>query len=268
MLRPQGGSINYLDTTGSSPIAFTTSADVMYSAGRDPANTFKDVRSASKPRRRSKAQRKKYYNFDIVKPGQLAAPHYQAPNSSFNWPVFPADLAECDVVHLDRKQLFKEAKQTGPSYLGPGCSCCVDWMRKAYAKEKKAVKHEAFDWDKRWSRREFAGQIEHDHRNYDELAAMDAEDMMSFEWSRWNWTPDIASDRHVCSPECDWCDTYQPTEAYDLETMVNNALAGLRAPVLEIGWEDLAGDVWSSPEMEWANETMELFEDDEDFELV
>ena len=241
----------------------------MYSGSRDPSNSFKDIRSASKPRRKSRAQRKKYFNYEVIKPGQLSAPHYQASNVSWGWPTFPANIAECEIANLSKQQLFKEAKWTAPSYMTyTGCSCCNDWLRHAYAKEKAAVKGEAFDWDKRLERREFAGQVSHDTRFYDQLADMDADDAWDWEWYRWNYTPDTVSEEHACSAECGWCDEYQPSAVYDLETLVDNAIAGLRTAVREPGWEDLVECAWSSPEMDWVDEGDDLSEDEEDFELL
>lgn len=50
--------------------------------------------------------------------------------------------------------------------------------------------------------------------------------------------------------------------------MVDNAIAGLRMSVREPGWEDLIADSWGSPGSDWADEGIDLFEDEEDFELL
>lgn len=118
-----------------------------------------------------------------MKPGQVSKPHYEAPDFFGIWPVFPADITECKVIDMDKKQLYKEAQHTAPSYRRySGCSCCSDWLRCATARERAAVKAEAFDWNKREERCDFAGQISPDHRNYDELAWLDAYGTLKDEW--------------------------------------------------------------------------------------
>lgn len=254
-------------TDAHNPIAYTTSIDAMFSSEREPSNAFKDIRSGAKPRRRTKAKQKKYFNFENIKAGQLGAPHYQSTDGPFFWwPMFSADFAECPIVEPNKKQLYQEAQRTKPSYMTyRGCSCCRDLVRRADAKEHAAVKAEAADWDKRWLRRDFAGQFYPDERNYDQLGYEDAEDWLDYEWYRWDWDYGsyLLGDASPSDSEFE-----HPQTVYDLETMVNNAMAGLRALIHEPGWDDLVDDAWSSPEMDWVQEGAELFEDGEDFELV
>jgi hypothetical protein len=244
------------------------STRAMLASERDPSNTFKDIRSASQPKRRTKTRGKKYYNFEVVKPGQLSLPHYQASETSFGWKLFPADVAQCAVVKLNKRQLYKEAQDTAPNYMRyTGCSCCIDYLRTSNAKNKAAIKAEAFDWNKRGSRREFAGLYSHDYLWYDQLAWDDT----VCQWEAEQYLEDFwftDNQKEICKSYC-WQDENDEVEDIDvLEVVVNNVIAGPVMPVKEPGWEDLTVESWCSPELDWVKDGIELFEDEEDFELV
>jgi hypothetical protein len=249
-------------------IACTTSLGSMLASERDPSNTFKDLRSSSKPNQRRKTQSKRYYDYDIVKPGQISQPHHATtiePSSGY-WPLFPADLFTCPTVLLTKKQLYDEAQHTAPFFRrSHSCCCCRKWESQHAQRQEAAAKAEAYDWNKFGCRKDFVGQGAWDHTDYEDLSWQDIQDWYDEEWYCPCGMLDLAHGR------CDFYGAYdghEPVAVFDLSVLVDNAIAGLEAPVKEPGWDGLNGVILNSPEMDWVHEEIELSDDDDDFEWI
>lgn len=240
----------------------------MLACERSTPDSFKDLRSLAKPAQREKIQRQKYHNYRLVNPGQVSQPHYVAPEC-FSWawgPLYPADLSDCKVTTLTKRQLYDEAQLTAPRYLSNHISCCGRcdrWLIKDLERGIMAAKAEAQNWNKYGQHRDFAGAYGWDSATYDET------DSLVRDWY----------DLGFC--ECgeygyhDYCDfepyggyeDVEPQAVYDLGTLVDNALAGLRVSVKEPGWEDISGACVDSPEMAWVQDVAE-FSESEEFEWL
>lgn len=95
---------------------------------RPATDTFKDLRSASVPKKRNQSRNKKYQNFTAVNPGQLDVLHYKHPSAdgkdfNYGWETWPADMSECEVVKLSKKQFYIDAKNL--EWPRRPCNCCT-----------------------------------------------------------------------------------------------------------------------------------------------
>jgi hypothetical protein len=84
---------------------------------RDYTNTHRDLRSSSVLRKRERARKYKYYNFSVVKAGQLSVPHYETGpyDATQGWPAHrPVDLTDFPIVAMSKKNLYQEAQRTAP----------------------------------------------------------------------------------------------------------------------------------------------------------
>ncbi|KAK5722568.1 hypothetical protein LTR15_005799 [Elasticomyces elasticus] len=88
-------------------------------AGREPGNTFRDVRSAARGRKRQRDRLSKYYSFKHVNPGQLGADHQVLSGLNCKgcntWPDHmnghgAPDAFEVRVYRMTRKVLYDEAQ--------------------------------------------------------------------------------------------------------------------------------------------------------------
>jgi hypothetical protein len=252
-------------------LAYTTSIDAMFVSSRDPSNHFKDMRSSSKPLMRTKSQKCKYNDYKIVKPGQISQPHYAAPKDQTwgFWPTYPADLSTCEVVTLNKQQLYEDAQLTVPYYkCSSVCSCCRGdkFSRRAAERHETLARAEAYNWNKFGLHKDFPGQKFWDCTVYDELAWCDVEDYYDEEWvcecGAWELAHGTCGVEALGGREGD-----EPRVVYDLGTLVDNAIAGLGMPIKEPGWEDLAAACWDSPELDWVCEEVDVPEEEE-FEWI
>ncbi|KAK5681225.1 hypothetical protein LTS10_006987 [Elasticomyces elasticus] len=88
-------------------------------AGREPGNSFRDVRSAARGRKRHRDRLSKYYSFKHVNPGQLGADHQELGGLNCKgcntWPDHmnghaAPDVFEVRVLRMTRKALYDEAQ--------------------------------------------------------------------------------------------------------------------------------------------------------------
>jgi hypothetical protein len=110
---------------------------------RDCSNSYRDLRSSSVPRKRDRARKYKYYNFAVVKAGQLNAPHYQTEpyHASQGWPnPQPVDLTDLPIVPMTKKNLYQEAQRTAPIVRHRHHRCT--W-KNDISSVKNASRHEA-----------------------------------------------------------------------------------------------------------------------------
>ncbi|EME44541.1 hypothetical protein DOTSEDRAFT_72114 [Dothistroma septosporum NZE10] len=79
-------------------------------AGREVENTFRDLRSASKARKRQRTASHKYYGWRFIKPGQLNKPHYDTRLGEMDdlWPK-SRFLSELKVVTMDKNTMYRQA---------------------------------------------------------------------------------------------------------------------------------------------------------------
>lgn len=94
----------------------------MNAAGRISSHTFRDLRSASRARKRETAKQKKYYHFRGLSPSDLYAPHYIPLCATSSCPtqgtpddcwllVFPADLSTAPVRTFTKREFYEEAQR-------------------------------------------------------------------------------------------------------------------------------------------------------------
>ncbi|KAK5702509.1 hypothetical protein LTR17_022257 [Elasticomyces elasticus] len=88
-------------------------------AGREPGNSFRDIRSAARGRKRQRDRLNKYYSFKHVNPGQLGADHQVLDGLNCKgcntWPEnmnghAAPDVFEVRVLRMTRKALYDEAQ--------------------------------------------------------------------------------------------------------------------------------------------------------------
>ncbi|KAK5694159.1 hypothetical protein LTR97_009780 [Elasticomyces elasticus] len=88
-------------------------------AGREPGNSFRDLRSAARGRKRQRDRLSKYYSFKHVNPGQLGADHQVLDGLNYKgcntWPDHmnghgAPDVFEVRVLRMTRKALYDEAQ--------------------------------------------------------------------------------------------------------------------------------------------------------------
>ncbi|TLD32402.1 3-methyl-2-oxobutanoate hydroxymethyltransferase [Venturia nashicola] len=108
---------------------------------RDRSNIYRDLRSASVPKRRERTRNYKYYNFSVVKAGQLNIqdsqpnPHPQIITQWHNPNIL--EVFELPTVYTTRKELYNEAQRTAPRHRHQ--SCCWKYDRDHV---KNAQRHE------------------------------------------------------------------------------------------------------------------------------
>lgn len=102
----------HVDQDDSTPMTTTEGIDYEL-AGRQDDNTFRDLRSATKARKRKQFERSKYYGYKHVKPGQVNALHHTFEDE------FTCCRTLCDccevasppLTTMSKKQLYIEAQQ-------------------------------------------------------------------------------------------------------------------------------------------------------------
>ncbi|KAK5109443.1 hypothetical protein LTR62_007002 [Meristemomyces frigidus] len=83
-------------------------------AGRDPAISFCDLRSAAKARRRHATRQQKYYSFRAVNPGQIGVVHYTKDDepgveNPSKW-YYECPLPEAQTTIMEKQTLYHEAQ--------------------------------------------------------------------------------------------------------------------------------------------------------------
>lgn len=106
-------------------------------AGRLPSQTFQDLRSASKARRRHRANLEKYYSYRHVNAGQLGRAHHQLPTSIFEPQPLPSDAP---TATMTKQTLYREAQRypRPPTYH----RCHPDFTRGPVTSRKARRKYE------------------------------------------------------------------------------------------------------------------------------
>jgi hypothetical protein len=229
-------------------------ATAMNACGRTSTSTFKDLRSPSVANKRTQKRNRKYYNFGIIKLGQLGRDHYyEGANPWPSWQSWPADKSQYPIVKMNKKQMFEEAKATAP-FLPYYCSCChrESSMQKDAERKEAAAHEEAYDWKKFGFHTDFVTSedwIEHDY-----MAGYDAKD------DYWAWASALDEGGLV------------KTFAFDLAPLLDAAMAKRgekeRIEIEAEGWADVSMDSVTSPEMHWVIESDELLKAVESFEMI
>ncbi|QDS71971.1 hypothetical protein FKW77_001295 [Venturia effusa] len=111
------------------------------SYSRDHSNTYRDLRSVSVMKRRERTRNYKYYNFSVVKAGQLELQQCKAetrPEITTQWHnPHPLEIFELPAVSITKKSLYNEAQRTAPRNRRQSCCWKCD---KVY--NKQAQRHE------------------------------------------------------------------------------------------------------------------------------
>jgi hypothetical protein len=209
-----------------------------------------------------------------VSEGQLSAAHYelerQGPNYRLCWPTWPANFDECPVVKLNKNQLYLEAKVTAPTRQRFQCWCCGSERTKEARRQQVAAKLEAQAWAKNKWHSDFAAQKGQDIPCYDEVALMDAEEARWSELSPCIWCCDQFSEDEYYPVHWDRDASPSPAETLDFNTLIDVALEkrnqAVRAEFEQLGWSEIGSDYAHSPEVDWADDVEEEFE--EEFELI
>ncbi|KAI5363938.1 hypothetical protein Slin15195_G095930 [Septoria linicola] len=162
-------------------------------AGRPYENTFKDLRSASRARKRDLKHRQKYYNHRHIKRGQLNQSHLDTLGEGRL--IFQSKLPhEAEVVIMNKKLLFTEAQK----YPRP-----PTYHRRAHAKDRWPW---TFSFTNRQKLRKYA------HRNL-EIALSERYDTWDVDertkvlgYAHSLDTPAIYNDRWREFKRSDWCE--------------------------------------------------------------
>lgn len=113
---------------------------------RERSNTYRDLRSASVPKRRERMRNFKYYNFSVVKAGQLNIQHAQIeahPEVITQWHnPNTLEAFELPTVCITRKELYDEAQRTAPRNRHQKCCwrCDRNHVKNAQRHELEAKK--------------------------------------------------------------------------------------------------------------------------------
>lgn len=113
---------------------------------RDRSNPYRDIRSASVPKRRERTSNYKYHNFSVVKAGQLNVQHYQTeaiPEVITQWHnPNPLEVFELPTISITRKELYEEAQRTAPRNRHQRCcwKCDKKYVKNAQRHELEAKK--------------------------------------------------------------------------------------------------------------------------------
>lgn len=99
-------NMNYTDTRSDMEMSARTAIDYEL-AGRFPSQTFKDLRSASKARRRQRANLEKYYSYRGVNAGQVGQQYHKLPSNFNDDKALPA---EAPTVTMTKQNLYREAQ--------------------------------------------------------------------------------------------------------------------------------------------------------------
>jgi len=231
------------------------------------APDYADFRSASNEKHRRVTASKKYYDFSNIKAGQVDKPHYFVPLKSTigSWTQWPADVEECAVGLVSKRDLWEEARRLVPRCHHKGR--CPEknrkYIKKEAARQERRARHEGQCWDKRQVFSDFTDHF--DRILYLNLAWWDVEDILDDDFENlWDWdvAPDAVFDQFGgASWGIDW--------PLDMGALIRNAkvdkrLRGPRAGVDLGDWTEVKDDWGYSPDYE--------FVDDEDaiseFELV
>ena len=232
------------------------------------APDYADLRSASNDKHRRVAASKKYYNLATIKAIQVDKPHYLVPKKSTigAWTQWPADVEECTVGLVPKRDLWEEARRLVPRchHKGRCPEKRCKYMKREAARQERFARYEGQCWDKRQVFSELADRF--DNILYLNLAALDSENMLYAEvedlWDLWDMAPDAVFDQFGgASWGMDW--------PLDMGALIRNAKVNkrLRGPRngVDLGdWTEVKDDWGCSPDYE--------FVDDEDaiseFELV
>jgi hypothetical protein len=257
---------------------------------RDLSHSYRDLRSTAVPDKRLRARKYKYFNFDVVKPGQLGVPHYKVTDAGSLWPnPPPADLTDLPIVPMTRKAFYKEAQQTA-KITRHRHHRCPD--KKSKDSKRQASRHETIAWKKA---QDLSTQgISHDFIDLQPQGILDRyerswleEEMeyepfcLSYSCSLW-WSGEGLDNFSICDG-CDpgWGDTYRKEEEnFGLEhlfdsgsRLIDDALekrdAIVRNKLEELGWIDVTAEVVPSWDMDWPVwPSEERTESEEEFELI
>ncbi|KAE9972832.1 hypothetical protein BLS_003888 [Venturia inaequalis] len=113
---------------------------------RDRSNTYRDLRSASVPKRRERTRNYKYYNFSVVKAGQLNIQHSQPqthPQVITQWHnPNTLEVFELPTLGTTRRELYDEAQRTAPRRRHQSCCwrCDRDHVKNAQRHQIEAKK--------------------------------------------------------------------------------------------------------------------------------
>ncbi|KAK4610607.1 hypothetical protein CLAFUW4_14162 [Fulvia fulva] len=81
-------------------------------AGRAVENTFRDLRSASKARKRKRKASRKYYGWKYIKTGQLNAPHLDMEHHDAFRPLWESALpAEAETITMTKAVMYRQAQR-------------------------------------------------------------------------------------------------------------------------------------------------------------
>lgn len=102
-------------------------------AGRNPAHTFKDFRSARRARKRQRTEKEKYHNYQYVKRGQLGTECYEA---DFHSPLDALHVPrpEARLTTMTKTKLYREAQRTSDK---PRHHRFCTWCQLPREKEKR-----------------------------------------------------------------------------------------------------------------------------------
>ncbi|KAF2423402.1 hypothetical protein EJ08DRAFT_450713 [Tothia fuscella] len=227
------------------------------SLGRSDTNTFKDIRSASVDKKRTKKRNRKYYEFYNVKAGQLGLDHYHfnATPSYPLWQDWPADKSDLKVVKLNKKQLFDTARATIPSTM---YRCSYYYHRNKYVQrdaERRQVdaKAEAEAWVKGdlFSELDSNGALE-DWITYDTMGWQEAEDDFNAEGAEFLTGPTVSGGK----PEP------VGSTVGDFATLIEKAMhvrdEKIRVEIEGQGWMDVGFEAAESPELGWVADGVDL----------
>jgi len=157
---------------------------------------YADLRSAANDKRRQVAVSKKYYNFSMVKAGQIDEPHYFVPRKSTigSWTIWPVNLEECTIAPVSKRQLWEEARRLVPRchHKGRCPEKGYKYMKSEAARQELRARYEGQCWDKAGAFSEFTDSF--DGILYLNLAWWDAEDILDNDFENWQDVWDVAPD--------------------------------------------------------------------------
>ena len=87
-----------------------TDIDYEIAGRREISQTFKDLRSGNKARRRLREEKEKYYHYKGVNRGQIGKQHYVPDQSSGSWRTHTHLLEDAETTIMTKSLLYREAQ--------------------------------------------------------------------------------------------------------------------------------------------------------------